>query len=148
MTRRLVLTLLLLLAAIPAARAWDSQAVFGAWWTPDRDGVVEIRSCNETLCGIVVGVTVFRPDGTAKLDTHGQSRCHLQIIHGGSVSNNGVWTSHITDPDDDTTYTIQLRVDEHGRLRMRGYIGVPWIGQTVYWTRFDGRVTPDCHIQS
>ncbi len=148
MIRRLVLTLALLLAAIPAAWAWDPQAVFGAWWTPDHDGVVDITPCGTSLCGIVTGVTAFRRDGTAKLDTHGQSRCHLQIIRGGSVNNNGVWTSHITDPDDDLTYTIQLRVDEHGRLRMLGYIGVPWIGETVFWTRFDGRVTPDCHILS
>ncbi len=57
-----------------------------------------------------------------------------------------MWDSHITNPDDDKTYTIRLRVDPDGRLRMRGYIGIPLLGQTVYWTRFTEHLTADCHV--
>ena len=122
--------------------------MFGQWWTQDHDGVVNIEHCGSGLCGIVVGVTDFRPDGSAQTDLHGHSRCHLQIIPDGSLDGDGVWESHITNPDDDKTYTIQLRVDEGGRLRMRGYIGIPLFGRTVYWTRFNGRLSPTCHILS
>ena len=148
MTRRISFALLLFLLATPIAWAWDPQAVFGAWWTPDHSGVVDITPCPAGLCGTVIGVTALRPNGTARLDAEGRSRCHLQIIPGGSLASDGLWDSHITDPDDDKTYTIQLRVDESGRLRMRGYIGIPLLGQTVYWTRFKGHVTPECHIVS
>ncbi len=148
MTRRLTLALLLLLLATPFARAWDADSVFGAWWTPKHDGVVDIAPCDAGLCGTVIGVTRRRPDGSAELDQRGQSRCHLEIIHGGSASSEGVWDSHITNPDDEQTYTIELHVDESGRLRMRGYIAIPLLGETVFWTRFDGHVTPDCQISN
>jgi hypothetical protein len=29
---------------------------------------------------------------------------------------------------------------------MRGYIGLPILGRTVFWTHFTQRLTPDCHI--
>ena len=43
-------------------------------------------------------------------DLHGLSRCHLPLISGGKPDDGGVWDSHITNPDDDKTYTIRLRV--------------------------------------
>jgi uncharacterized protein (DUF2147 family) len=95
----------------------------------------------------VVGVTDFDADGSALKDLHGRSRCHLQIIPDGKVEADGTWDSHITNPDDGKVYTITLRVDEDGRLRMRGYIGIPLFGRTVFWTRFNGRLTPDCHLR-
>ncbi len=146
MIRSLGLALLLLLMGLVPAWAWDPDAVFGAWWTPKHDGVVDITSCGGGLCGTVIGVTHLRPDGTAELNVQGRSRCHLRIIEGGSLNEDGVWNSHITNPDDGKRYTIQLRVDEDGRLRMRGYIGITLFGQTVYWERFDGHVTPECHV--
>ena len=146
MIRRIVLGLLLLLSVTPVAKAGNPDPVFGEWWTPNHDGVVEIMPCAEGLCGVVIGVTHLRPDGTAELNVQGRSRCHLQIIEGGSLDSDGVWNSHITNPDDDKRYTIQLRVAKDGRLRMRGYIGIPLFGRTVYWQRFEGHVTPECHI--
>ena len=125
----------------------DPSAVAGRWWTQDRDGIVQIEPCGAGLCGSVVGVTNFTADGSSPKDLHGRSRCHLQIIPDGKVDEDGVWASHITNPDDDKTYTITLRVDHDGRLRMRGYIGIPLFGRTVFWTRFHGHLTPDCHIR-
>ncbi len=141
--------LLLLALSVPSlARAGDPRAVLGTWWTPDKDGVVQITSCAAGLCGHVVGIGTFRPDGSAPVDLHGQSRCHLQIIPDGTANQDGVWDSHITNPDDGKTYTTTLRVAEDGRLRMRGYVGLPLFGQTVFWTRFNGRLTPDCHVRN
>ncbi len=138
----------LLTAMIPsAARATDPRAVIGSWWTQDKDGVVQIAPCGSGLCGSVVGVTDFAADGSAPKDLHGHSRCHLQIIPDGKVEADGTWDSHITNPDDGKVYTITLRVEEDGRLRMRGYIGIPLFGRTVFWTRFNGRLTPDCHLR-
>lgn len=124
------------LAAVP-------DAVMGPWWTQDRDGVVTIYPCATGVCGRVTGVT--GPDANP-LDVDGRPRCQLQIIPGGRVNADGVWDAHITNPDDDRTYTITLQVDGDGRLRMRGYIGIPLFGKTVFWTRFTGHLTKDCHI--
>lgn len=136
------------LAGLIASPAWaaDSGGVVGTWWTQDKDGVVRITTCPGGLCGDVVGITSFRADGSPPMDLHGHSRCHLRIISDGRVDGDGVWNSHITNPDDDKTYTITLRPDDHGRLRMRGYIGLPIFGKTVFWTHFGGHLTSDCHI--
>ena len=135
------------LFAAGAARAANPSAVMGTWWTQDRDGVVELYPCSGGLCGRVAGIVRFKPDGTPPTDLHGHSRCHLPLIPDGKVGSDGVWDSHITDPDDDKTYTIRLQVDPDGRLRMRGYIGLPLFGRTVFWTRFDEQLTADCHIR-
>jgi hypothetical protein len=29
---------------------------------------------------------------------------------------------------------------------MRGYIGIPLLGRTTIWTRYEGKLTPDCHL--
>ena len=128
------------------ADAADPSEVVGTWWTQDRDGVVKIAECGNSLCGYVVGITNFKPDGFPPKDLHGHSRCQLQIIPDGKPDEDGSWDSHITNPDDDKTYTITLRVDPDGRLRMRGYIGLPLFGKTVFWTRYQGHLTPDCHL--
>jgi uncharacterized protein (DUF2147 family) len=135
------------LCAMSAARAANPNGVFGTWWTQDHDGVVQIAPCNTGLCGTVVGITGFQPDGSPPQDLHGHSRCRLRIIPGGTFDVDGIWNARITDPNDDKTYTIQLRLDDDGHLRMRGYIGIPLFGRTVYWTRFEGHLTPDCHVQ-
>jgi uncharacterized protein (DUF2147 family) len=129
---------------LPAAA---QPSVIGTWMTQNDGGVVQIEPCPTGICGYVVGITKFQPDGATPLDVHGRSRCHLQIIPDGHQDSDGVWSSHITDPDDGDTYTIDLRPDGPDRLHMRGYIGLPLFGRTVYWTRFTGTLTPDCHIR-
>ena len=129
------------------ASAADPSAVMGIWWTPDHDGVVELYPCARGLCGKVAGVVTFGPDGSAPKDLHGHSRCGLTLINGGTVDGSGVWDSHITDPDDDKVYAIRLQVDPDGRLRMRGYVGLPLFGKTVFWTHFTKHLTADCHIR-
>ena len=145
---RLVLALAVGLALCPAAHAASNPAaVAGDWWTEDHDGVVQLAPCAAGLCGKVVGITHFPPDGSVLRDNRGRPRCQLQIIPDGRVDGDGVWQSHITNPDDGKTYTITLRTEPDGRLRMRGYIGLPLFGQTVFWTPFRGHLTPDCHIR-
>ena len=146
MIARVVVACLLSCAAVTALAA-NPAAVDGIWWTQDHDGVVQLYQCPAGLCGRVVGITTFKPDGSPPVDLHGRTRCRLEIVPDGKVDEDGVWDSHITNPDDGKTYTTTLRVDADGRLRMRGYIGLPLFGKTVFWTRFMGRLTPDCHIE-
>ncbi|MEJ1976245.1 MAG: DUF2147 domain-containing protein [Acetobacteraceae bacterium] len=129
---------------VPAAA---QPTVMGTWLTQNRDGVVNIHACPTGLCGDVVGITGFQPNGAPPVDVQGRSRCHLQIIPDGHPDDDGLWFGHITNPDDGQTYTIEVQPDGPDRLRMRGYIGLPLLGSTVYWTRFTGKLTPDCHIE-
>lgn len=128
------------------ATAANPSAVFGIWWTPERDGVVEFTRCPAGLCGRVAGIVNFDANGLPPRDLHGNSRCHLPLVSEGRLDEDGVWDSAILNPDNDKRYTVRLQVSDDGRLRMRGYVGLPMFGKTVYWTRFDRHLTADCHI--
>lgn len=134
---------LLLLCTGGSARA---ATILGPWMTEDRGGVVTMRPCGANLCGTVEGVVTFQPNGGPPLDYRGVSRCHMQIIPDAHEDRPGTWFGHITNPDDGKIYTIKITLDDQGRLAMRGYIGIPLLGRTTLWTRFTGRLTPDCHI--
>jgi uncharacterized protein (DUF2147 family) len=137
------LTLLLLLIATPALA---QPSVTGRWMTADNGGVVALTACGTAICGSVEGITGFRPNGAAPVDVNGRSRCHLQIIPDLVLEEPGLWSGHITNPDDGKTYSINISLDPQGRLRMRGYIGIPLLGRTTIWTRYEGKLTPDCHL--
>ena len=138
-------TLLLGLSlALPAAA--QQQTPVGRWLTQDGSGVVGVEPCGGALCGTVDGITGFQPNGDPPVDYLGRSRCHLTIIADLAPTQPGVWQGHITNPDDGRTYTIRITFDAKGRLQMRGFIGVPLLGRTTVWTRFTGRLLPDCHV--
>ena len=41
----------------------------------------------------------------------------------------------IYDPESGKTYRCTLRLDDDGRLRFRGYVGISLFGRTTIWTR-------------
>jgi uncharacterized protein (DUF2147 family) len=142
MTRILLILLFIFMA--PAVRA--EQSVLGLWMTADNGGVVKLEPCGAMICGIVDGITGFRSNGAPPVDNKGRSRCHLQIISDLVLEEPGLWAGHITNPDDGNVYSIHISLDPEGKLRMRGYIGIPLLGRTTVWTRYEGKLTPDCHL--
>ncbi len=135
-----VVAALALMATAPA------DPVLGEWLTQGRDGVIRIQGCQAGLCGTVVGLTGFKPDGTPPRDVNGRSQCNLAIITDASRSGSGAWFGHIRNPEDGRVHNIELSIDTQGRLQLRGYVGIPLLGQTVVWTRYHGRLTPDCFM--
>jgi len=41
----------------------------------------------------------------------------------------------VYDPENGKTYRGRMRVEKDGRLRMRGYVGIPLFGRSTWWTR-------------
>ena len=141
---RMALFLLVCFLAQPAAA---QQSVLGRWMVADNGGVVALQPCGGTvICGVVEGITGFQANGAAPVDVNGHSRCHLTIIPDLRLDQPGSWSGHITNPDDGNVYSIRITLDPQGRLHMRGYIGIPLLGRTTVWTRYPGKLTPDCHL--
>ena len=137
---------LVFLFLLVAAPALAQPTIMGKWMVADNGGVITLARCGTSICGTVDGITGFRPNGAAPVDINGRSRCHLQIIPDLVLEEPGLWSGHITNPDDGKTYSINISLDPAGQLRMRGYIGIPLLGRTTIWTRYDGKLTPDCHL--
>ena len=128
-------------AALPAR----AQTPLGRWLTEDRDAVIAIGRCGEALCGEIAGIPLSRPGEPMPTDYRNRSQCHLTIIS-GAAPDGSAWRARIIDPRDGNAYRATLALDREGRLRVRGYIGIPLFGRTQVWTRFTGPLPSDCRL--
>jgi len=131
----------LALVAGPALAAADP---LGDWITEDKRGVITVAPCGDAVCGAITGVSTFPPGGLR--DVTGAPECQLRIIKDMKPGDDGKLHGTVTDPTDGKVYHAQLWVDESDALRLRGYVGVPWLGSTRVWTRFSGTKAADCHF--
>ena len=143
MTRVVLLGLLLM--AVPASAA-PSPA--GTWLTQNREGVVRVYFCGAALCADVAGLMIDHPSDPTPTDYRGVSQCHLPLITDAQPVAANLWKGHIADPRNGRVYGVEMRLDAHGNLAIRGFLGIPLLGQTQTWTRYAGRVPPDCRLQA
>ncbi|HVJ56174.1 MAG TPA: DUF2147 domain-containing protein [Aliidongia sp.] len=119
--------------------------MIGAWLTPEGDGVITIERCGDALCGRIAGIT--RAPGEAEpTDVNGKPQCGLTIISEERPDGDGTWLGEITDPRTGDTYGAKLWVGQDGNLRLRGFLGLPLLGETQTWRPFAGHLTPACEI--
>jgi uncharacterized protein (DUF2147 family) len=119
--------------------------LFGTWSTEDGHGVIAIEQCGDALCGRIVGID-RAPGGPIPNDVHGVSQCGLAIITKERPAGNGSWLGEITNPRTGTTYRAKLWLDDIGNLRVRGFLGLPLLGQTLTWHHFTGHLTAACEL--
>jgi uncharacterized protein (DUF2147 family) len=130
-----------------AAAAWaapDANPI-GTWSTENGHGVIAIAQCGNALCGRIVGID-RAPADPMPTDVNGRSQCGLTIITNEKPSGDGTWLGQITDPRDGNTYQAKLWLDESGNLHLRGFIGVPLLGSTQIWRKFNGQLTGECGL--
>ena len=120
-------------------------APIGNWLTADHDAVIAIDQCGNALCGRIVGIPLAIPGEPIPTDNHGRSQCQLTIIWDGKPDATG-WMARILDPRDGGVYSARLHLDPEGRLRLRGYLGIPLFGRTQVWTPFTGAVPANCRL--
>jgi uncharacterized protein (DUF2147 family) len=116
---------------------------FGNWTTEDGHGVIAIEPCGDSICGRIVGI-VRAPGEPIPKDVHGASQCGLTIITREKPTGDGFWLGDVVDPRTGTTYGAKIWIDSSGNLCLRGFLGLPLLGQTQRWRRFTGSLTPDC----
>ncbi len=142
--RRLALAALLACAPLSAHAA---PSIFGRWLTQDRDGVIEIQPCGAELCGRIIGLDVpHLPGGEVPRDPQGHPQCGLQILRAQPADAQS-WDGRITDPSDSTSWHCTLRLDQHGELKLRGYVLAPVFGATQTWTPYAGTTGADCAMK-
>jgi uncharacterized protein (DUF2147 family) len=142
MTRLLGLVLLLLSAQTATA----APAPTGLWLTQNREGVIAVTPCGANLCARIVGVVLDHPDDKVPVDHQGVTQCKLALITDARQVQPNLWQGHITDPRSGDHYGVEFRLDPQGALALRGYLGIPLLGHTQTWTRYTGRVPPDCRL--
>jgi uncharacterized protein (DUF2147 family) len=125
-----------------------APSVIGLWLTQGRDGVVKISRCGVALCAELAGVILDHPDDPTPHDYRGVSQCHLPLITDAREVKPNLWKGHIVNPRDGKVYGVELRLDAHDNLALRGFLAVPLLGRTQTWTRYGGSVPEDCRLHA
>jgi uncharacterized protein (DUF2147 family) len=123
----------------------QANQVAGMWLTEDGNGVIQIEPCGDAMCGRIVGIA-RAPGQPIPTDVHGMSQCGLTIITNERPENDGTWLGHVTDPRSGTVYGAQLWLGSDGNLRLRGFLGLPLLGQTQVWRPFTGHLAAGCML--
>jgi len=129
-----------------AAGFWqetDDQGRPGAWFLfVEKDGLYEGRF-----------VKMFKYPGGQEFqicqkctgDQKDAPMMGLTIVKGMKRNGNEYAGGSILDPRDGTRYHAQMELSEDGQqLSVRGYLGIPLLGQTQIWTRLpDDAIAPE-----
>ncbi len=149
MIRRLML-LALLAVSLPAAvvPVQAADGLTGLWLTQDHDGVMRVSHCDSGLCVEIAGVILDHPTDPTPVDFRGVSQCHLKLVSDARQVGPNLWKGHITDPRNGSVYGVELHLDQHNNLALRGFVGIPLLGETQTWTRYNGSVPADCRLSA
>jgi uncharacterized protein (DUF2147 family) len=149
MTKKLLkLTALiaLLVAVIPAiGQNNKADLILGKWLNEDKDAHIEITKDAGKYFGKIVWLRdpIDTLTGKPKVDDKNsdealQSRpvLGLVILKDFTFDGDDEWSEGtIYDPKNGKTYDCYMEIGVTGILKIRGYIGISWIGRTTYWSR-------------
>ena len=131
-----VLALTALLLASPLVAA---QPVEGRWVTEERDAVITIGNCGNSLCGRITKFLVAPPQGVDQRDVNNRNaslrnRKLLGMpVLTGFTEDGDEWRGQIYDPKSGKTYRSIIRRLNASTLQVKGCIG-PFC-QTQTWKR-------------
>ena len=118
-------------------------SVSGVWLSQEGDGLIEV-SIDEKgeLIGVIApGIGDPNKKDTKNPDESLRDRTIMgsKIMWGFKPVNDQKtkWKDGtIYDPNNGKTYSCKLKLDEDGKLNIRGYIGISLFGRTAIWTRY------------
>jgi uncharacterized protein (DUF2147 family) len=118
----------------------------GLWWAEGGAAQIEIRRCGPSLCGQVVWLrSPFDENGCQLRDVNnpepgarGREVLGARILAGLRAEHGqaATWSGGtIYDPGSGRTYRAHVTLTDDGRLAVRGYVGLRFIGRTTTWIR-------------
>ncbi|QDH14601.1 DUF2147 domain-containing protein [Oecophyllibacter saccharovorans] len=115
------------------------RAISGNWLTQDKDGIFYLGPCElggKRLCGWIAGLDYQEPK--PPVDYWKRSECGLALLLHLKEEPGPRWVGDILDPRSGRIYDAVVRLMPDGRLKLRGYLGIPLFGRTEIWTRYHG----------
>lgn len=131
--------LLAFAALIAAAPLLAAQPVEGRWLTEERDAVITIGDCGNTLCGRITKFLVTPPQGADQRDVNNRNpKLRSRKLMGmpvltGFTEDGDEWRGEIYDPKSGKTYRSIIRRKNASTLEVKGCLG-PFC-QTQTWKR-------------
>lgn len=131
------------------AGAMAADAVQGYWLTQNKRAVVHVAPCDGgSMCGRIHWII----DGGLQFDKFNEDEalrsrpiCGLEILNDFDKEGAGDWEDgNIYKADDGDIYDADIEVEEDGRLKVRGYLGISMFGKTQYWTKVSANDYKQC----
>ena len=122
----------------------DPSRLLGNWMAESEKIAIELYRCEEKLCGKIIWVIKpFRNNGDFKRDRHNpdpalrqRGYCGIEVVRGLRGKNDRVWRrGTFYNPKKGTTYDLDIKLRDDGRLELRGYIGIRLLGKSEIWYR-------------
>ncbi len=132
-------TTILIAGLMAASPALAADSIHGNWVTQDRDAIVKISKCGDTVCGRIHKYLVTPPNGVNQKDTNNpnkklRNRKLLGIaILTGFKPDGKIWRGKVYDPKSGKTYRSEVSLTSQTKLKMKGCIAFFCQGQN--WTR-------------
>jgi uncharacterized protein (DUF2147 family) len=128
------------------AQTQGADAIIGKWLNEDKDAHVQIYKESGKFYGKIVWLNEPNEPATGlpKLDDDNEDESlRSRPVMGMILLKDFVYDGDdeewedgtIYDPKNGKTYDCYMNFDETGILKIRGYIGISWIGRNTYWTR-------------
>ena len=137
---RTLLLAFLTLSALSHAKDWKADDILGIWWTPKKDGRIEIYKEKEKYFGKIVWLI---PEERKSVDEKNPDKEKRKTPLQGLVNlKNFEFTGDsweegtIYDPDNGSTYDCILKLENINKLNVRGYIGISLLGRTEIFKRY------------
>jgi uncharacterized protein (DUF2147 family) len=143
---KLVAFIALLVVVTPAiAQEYTADMILGKWLNEDKDAHIEITRDAGKYYGKIVWLRdpIDTLTGKPKVDDKNSDKAlqsrpvlGLEILKDFTFDGEDEWSEGtIYDPKNGKTYDCYIEFGDNGILKIRGYIGISWIGRTTYWTR-------------
>ncbi len=144
------LALLITIFSASYAMAQGTPDPTGLWLTENKRSVIEIKKCPQGICGNIHWIIQGGMQTDSKNPNEAKRNkpmCGLPILWGFTQNskNAKVWESgKIYKADEGDVYNATVSVIDANKLYLRGYVGIPLLGKTQYWTRVNGKDYPAC----
>ena len=125
--------------AIAIAPAFAADPISGQWVTQDKEAVVTISNCGNSVCGKITRFLVPPPGGADQRDIHNPDKSlrsrklmGLSVLSGFSEDGDQ-WRGEIYDPKTGKTYRSVIQRKGANKLEVKGCVAI--FCQTQVWTR-------------
>lgn len=114
----------------------NAAKILGVYWTPKKDGKIEIYSRNNLYFGKVLEGKKPRKDTlNPVISLRSRQVIGMEFMLHFKFENNVYVDGEIYDPESGKTYSCKMWL-ENDNLKVRGYIGFSLLGRTELFERF------------
>jgi uncharacterized protein (DUF2147 family) len=124
--------------AIPLEAAPAADAILGKWWSEGREGLMKFE---KTVSGrfqvrVVDGKDLDKKDVNNPDPKLRERKLRDIVLMWNLRYEDGEYVDgYCYNPRDGNTYRVKFKLLSANRLKLRGYLAVPLLGQTQEWER-------------